>query len=101
LRLTRVLKEERVSLSRKFIDAEGVHWQVYELADPGLADRFQSVRWLYFFSRAATRSLAVYPDDWASLDWPGLDRLCGRAEPPAHRDSVARPPSVTAQGADE
>src|SRR5207237_854819 len=43
--------------------------------------------WLYFFARDETRSLAVYPDDWSLMDWPGLERLCHRAQPPTHRDA--------------
>ena len=69
--------------SRKFVDSEGIHWQVYELADEA---RTSERSWLYFFSRDATRSLVGYPDDWASMDWPGLERLCRRARPPVRRE---------------
>jgi hypothetical protein len=79
-----------VALSRKFIDSEGVHWQVYELADDAAADRLGHCSWLYFFSRGVTRSLASYPDDWAMMDWPGLDRLCHNARPPVQREVPAR-----------
>jgi hypothetical protein len=75
-----------VALSRKFIDSDGMHWQVYELSDDGPSSELQSGGWLYFFSRNATRSLAAYPADWALMDWPGLERLCRRARPPARRD---------------
>ena len=73
-----------MAVTRKFVDSEGVHWQVYELiGDTSSAS--PSEGWLYFFSRGATRSLAVYPDDWAVMDWPGLERLCRHARPPAAR----------------
>jgi len=75
-----------VAQSRKFVDSEGVHWQVYELSDANSDDELRSNGWLYFFSRGATRSLAGYPDDWAVMDWPGLERLCRHARPPARRD---------------
>ena len=85
-----------VALTRKFVDSEGVLWQVYELSnDSGAAD-FRSNSWLYFFSRGATRSLAAYPDDWALMDWPGLDRLCQCARPPARKNST--PPVRMVQG---
>jgi len=75
-----------VAPSRKFVDSEGVHWQVYELSDENPSDELHSESWLYFFSRSATRSLASYPDDWAVMDWPGLERLCQHARPPARRE---------------
>ena len=50
------------------MDSEGMHWQVYELSDDSAAPR-----WLYFFSRDVTKSLSSYPDDWAVMDWPGLE----------------------------
>jgi len=74
-----------VSLNRKFVDSQGVHWQVYELSGDAVPGDAPSEGWLYFFSRSATRSLAAYPDDWAVMDWPGLERLCHRARPPAAR----------------
>ena len=88
-----------MALSRKFIDSEGVHWQVYELTDEARADDLGGCGWLYFFSRGATRSLSSYPDDWASMDWPGLEHLCHRAEPPVGRERKARR-TVLAQGAE-
>ena len=88
-----------MSLSRKFIDSEGVHWQVYELAGDAAEDGVGHGSWLYFFSRGATRSLAVYPDDWAVMDWPGLERLCHNARPPARRD-VASGRRGAVQGAE-
>lgn len=75
-----------MALSRKFVDSDGLHWQVYELSDDGVAGA-RSGRWLYFFARDATRSLAAFPDDWAAMDWPGLERLCRIARPPARRDA--------------
>lgn len=84
-----------MALSRKFIDSDGIHWQVYELSDDTSAETLRTDSWLYFFSRSATRSLASYPDDWAVMDWPGLERLCKNARPPVRRDS--RRPAV-AQG---
>ena len=74
-----------MALSRKFIDSDGIHWQVDELSDDTTL-REQS--WLYFFSRGVTKSLSAYPDDWAVMDWPGLERLCQNARPPARRDSM-------------
>jgi hypothetical protein len=84
-----------VALSRKFIDSDGIHWQVYELSDDS-AMRDHS--WLYFFARSETKSLSTYPDDWAVMDWPGLERLCQHARPPARRDSM-RPLTTVGQGA--
>lgn len=80
-----------MSLTRKFVDSEGVHWQVYELSGDVVPTKVPSEGWLYFFSRSATRSLAAYPDDWAVMDWPGLERLCRRARPPAARPPVRAP----------
>jgi hypothetical protein len=88
-----------VAVSRKFIDSEGVHWQVYELADEAHRDDLGAGGWLYFFSRSATRSLSSYPDDWASMEWPGLERLCHRAEPPASRERTGGPAAL-AHGAE-
>ena len=83
-----------MALTRKFMDSEGMHWQVYELSDDSAAPR-----WLYFFSRDVTKSLSSYPDDWAVMDWPGLERLYHHATPPARRDS--RPPlTAIGQGAE-
>ena len=77
-----------MAVSRKFVDSHGVHWQVYQLAaaDGGDDGDSSGDGWLYFFSRGVTRSLAPYPDDWSQMDWPGLERLCRRARPPARRD---------------
>jgi hypothetical protein len=76
-----------VAVTRKFVDSEGLNWQVYELSAEAAASHPQDGSWLYFFARDETRSLAVYPDDWSLMDWPGLERLCHRAQPPAHRDA--------------
>lgn len=85
-----------MALTRKFIASDGIHWQVYELSDDtAVRDR----SWLYFFSRDETKSLTPYPDDWAVMDWPGLERLCQRAKPPVRRDS-RRPLTTAAQGAE-
>jgi hypothetical protein len=81
--------EERVTVIRKFVDSDGVNWQVYELTGEASSSRRSSDggdSWLYFFSRDDTRSLAAYPDDWAMMDWPGLDRLCHRAQPPVQQN---------------
>jgi hypothetical protein len=92
-----------VALSRKFVDSEGVYWQVYELSEDTTSE-LQSGGWLYFFSRDATRSLAAYPADWSMMDWPGLERLCRHARPPARRDAGRAPergrPMVAVQGAE-
>ena len=79
-----------VAISRKFVDSDGVHWQVYQItpANGGFDDDGGHDGWLYFFSRGVTRSLAPFPDDWGQMDWPGLERLCGRAQPPVRRESV-------------
>jgi hypothetical protein len=77
-----------VALPRKFIDSDGIHWQVYELSDDGPGRELRSGSWLYFFSRGVTKSLSTYPDDWAMMDWPGLERLCEHAQEPARRDSL-------------
>ena len=85
-----------MALTRKFIASDGIHWQVYELSDDAAV---RAGSWLYFFSRGVTKSLSVYPDDWASMDWPGLERLCQHASPPARRDSL-RPVTTISQGAE-
>lgn len=83
-----------MALSRKFVDSEGVHWQVYELSNDGALDEDRVQSWLYFFSRGVTRSLSAYPDDWAVMDWPGLARLCQHARPPAQRPAARQRPLV-------
>ena len=86
-----------MTVTRKFVDSDGVNWQVYELTGevaPGRISHDGRDSWLYFFSRDATRSLAAYPDDWAMMDWPGLERLCHSARPPAQRDR-ARAAAIT------
>ena len=87
-----------MALSRKFVDSEGIHWQVYELSDDGAVGDLRGGSWLYFFSRDATRSLSAYPDDWAVMDWPGLERLCRYARPPARREP--KRPAAVAQRAE-
>ena len=79
-----------MAISRKFVDSDGVHWQVYQLApaDGGHDGDGDRDGWLYFFSRGVTRSLAPFPDDWSQMDWPGLERLCGCARPPVARKSL-------------
>ena len=79
-----------MALSRKFVDSEGVHWQVYELADDPRRGEHVDGGWLYFFARGETRSLTSYPDDWSAMDWRGLERLCAHARPPAMRDAMGR-----------
>jgi hypothetical protein len=79
-----------VAQTRKFIDSEGVHWQVYELSDDGPTADPGAQSWLYFFSRGATRSLTTYPDDWSVMDWPGLERLCQHARPPVRHQASRR-----------
>jgi hypothetical protein len=83
-----------VALTRKFVDSEGIHWQVYELSTDGVAEQNPDDRWLYFFSRDATRSLTRYPDDWAVMDWRGLEGLCRHARPPVQRIPLRRTPIV-------
>ena len=83
-----------MALSRKFVDSEGVNWQVYELSNDATAAELDVQRWLYFFSRSTTRSLTAYPDDWALMDWQGLERLCRHAGPP--RREPSRPRAVPA-----
>jgi hypothetical protein len=87
-----------VALTRKFVDSEGVHWQVYELSGDAPVGDLRAGSWLYFFSRGATRSLSAYPDDWAVMDWPGLEQLCRHARPPARRD--LKRPTALAQSAE-
>jgi hypothetical protein len=85
-----------VALTRKFVDSDGIHWQVYELSNDD-THAISGESWLYFFSRSATRSLSSYPDDWALMDWQGLERLCHHARPPVARDRIA--PRTVAQRA--
>jgi hypothetical protein len=88
--------EGAVAVTRKFVDSEGVNWQVYELsAEATAATEAREVSWLYFFARDETRSLTAYPDDWSLMDWPGLERLCHRAQPPERR--VAHRPVAVAR----
>jgi hypothetical protein len=92
-----------VAVSRKFVDSDGVNWQVYELtpgdgSDRGDGGRSSSDGQLYFFSRGVTRALAPYPDDWSQMDWPGLERLCRRASPPARPDSFRIPQPAAVHG---
>ena len=77
-----------MALTRKFVDSEGVNWQVYELTNDEALDAAGFESWLYFFSRDTTRSLSAYPDDWAVMDWPGLEALCRHARPPVQRGFV-------------
>ena len=72
-----------MALTRKFVDSEGIHWQVYELSDYNSVEASPAESWLYVFSRDTTRSLSAYPDDWSVMDWPGLEGLCRHARPPA------------------
>jgi hypothetical protein len=74
-----------VALTRKFVDSEGLHWQVYELSNDNTLDAGPPERWLYFFSRDNTRSLSAYPDDWSVMDWHGLEGLCRHARTPQRR----------------
>jgi len=85
--------ERGVALTRKFVDSDGIHWQVYELSTDA-SNGMSGESWLYFFSRSATRSLSRYPDDWAVMDWPGLERLCHSARPPVARDRVVPRPAA-------
>jgi hypothetical protein len=74
-----------VSVFRRFIDAAGVAWQVFELGarTPSLpADvkpRDREGR-LYFLGRGTTRVLQGYPSDWSILTWEELAALKRRAE---------------------
>lgn len=86
-----------MALSRKFVDSEGVTWQVYELSGDATSADLESQRWLYFFSRSATRSLDAYPDDWALMDWHGLERLCRHASPPSRPPRRPRPIPAAAE----
>ena len=79
-----------MALSRKFVDSEGVNWQVYELSNDTSTAELEAQRWLYFFSRSATRSLSAYPDDWSQMDWQGLERLCRHAGPPRREPTRSR-----------
>jgi hypothetical protein len=74
-----------VALTRKFVDSEGRHWQVYELSNDGAVEPSRPESWLYFFSRDNTRSLSAYPDDWSVMDWRGLEGLCRHARTPVQR----------------
>ena len=82
-----------MALTRKFVDSEGIHWQVYELSTDGVAAQ-SSESWLYFFSRDSTRSMTRYPDDWAVMDWRGLEGLCRHARAPAQRPLARRIPAL-------
>ena len=88
-----------MAVTRKFVDSEGVNWQVYELSAEANATEAREGSWLYFFARGVTKSLSTYPDDWGMMDWPGLERLCQHARPPARRDSM-RPLTTVGQAAE-
>ena len=87
-----------MSVSRKFLDSEGVTWQVYELEPLASRDAVREAGWLYFFSRGVTRVLSAYPDDWRQMDWPGLERLCVRAGPPGESPHPDRPAMTSGAG---
>lgn len=76
-----------MSASRRFTDAFGFSWQVWELVASEetnavvLADRRPARRgWLYFFSRGTTLVLRDYARDWVSLSWEELEVLRLRAQ---------------------
>jgi hypothetical protein len=70
-----------VSAARRFIDAYGFSWQVWELSaaegrsDQTVGRRSEGRGWLYFFSRGTTLVLRDYVREWASLSWEELDAL--------------------------
>jgi hypothetical protein len=74
-----------VSVFRRFIDAAGVAWQVFELGGAkanvpaDLESRAREGR-LYFLGRGTTRVLRRYPSDWSILAWDELDTLRRRAD---------------------
>lgn len=75
-----------MSGARRFVDAYGFSWQVWELsANEGRADltvdgRTGGQGWLYFFSRGTTLVLRDYSPEWTSLSWEELDALRGQAQ---------------------
>jgi hypothetical protein len=74
-----------VARSGKLADSEGVHWQVCELSEDSSPSELQPGGWLYFFSRdSITRGV---PGRLVLMDWPGLERLCRHARPPARPDA--------------
>ena len=89
---------------RKFLDAAGVTWEVWDVrpeansvrspdgrgqaAAPDVAaPRWESPRlegllangWLCFQSTGMKRRLAPIPDGWQDLEIAGLEQLCGEA----------------------
>ena len=80
--------------NRKFIDEDGVKWEVWEVGNPAihgsltaqlLAERRRS-GWLVFESATGEkRRLAPYPSDWATVSDFELAHWCAKAVrvPPA------------------
>ena len=76
-------------MARRFVDARGTEWEVWEVAErQGLADRAPRPRrvgagstggWLRFDSATQSRRLTRYPAWWSALDAPALAELCAAA----------------------
>jgi hypothetical protein len=71
------LSNDALEVQRTFVDAEGVHWHVYEQAFSEY-DRRHGVS-LIFSSDAAVRRVRDYPDDWVTLSDAELAELSWKA----------------------
>lgn len=77
--------------NRTFIDAQGVHWEAWDVIPTQHADDSGAVRshlpgrmsdgWLCFESRRGKRRLAPIPQGWEALADAELDALCRAAAP--------------------
>jgi len=85
---------------RRFVDARGMEWEVWEagirrtLADAPVRKRSAEPTWLCFASATQRRRLTRYPPWWHALSPGELDRLCTAAElePVRSQPSPARQP---------
>jgi hypothetical protein len=71
------LSNDALEAQRTFVDAEGVHWYVYEQAFSEY-DRRSGVS-LIFSSDAAVRRVRDYPDNWVTLSDAQLTELSWKA----------------------
>ena len=77
-------------MARRFVDARGTEWQVWEIVSrPTLADRAPrpwlpdgataESRWLQFESDTQSRRLTAYPGWWHAMEEEELAALCAVA----------------------
>ena len=78
-----------------FTDAEGRHWEIFEVSNPTLSSSRAGILpeafrmgWLVFDSGTERRRLAPVPGEWSELPSGGLQTLLDRAVRVARRDRV-------------